>query len=286
MSTGQWTRRLWSWRNEALRWARMRGNDVAWMHARRDFLRQWPRFLSTHRLVFVVGCNNSGTTLIHDVLAATGRFSFMLHEGQRYTDALRRSAKRGHERVWIEYLDELRLSEADPVDCAPRLMFDWLRQMQRPVCADILEKTPANVVRLRWLERAFPGAAFIGVVRNGYAVAEGIRRKGGKSIQRGARHWSRVNEIMLDDARYLSRFLLVRYEEFVDAPAQTLPRLAQFLGQPLAPLQAAFERPEQGSGAVRNQNEPSLGRLSAHERQLIERDAGSMLQRLGYPVPA
>jgi hypothetical protein len=75
----------------------------------------------------------------------------MRHEGQRYTRALR------------------------PV---PRLLFDWLEALGTPLSPRILEKTTANAVRMRWLHQAFPRSAFIGVVRNGYAVAEGIRRKG------------------------------------------------------------------------------------------------------------
>ena len=93
------------------RWASIRKKDLLWLARHAEFERAAPALLAAHDWVFVVGCNNSGTTLVHDALAATGAFSYMPHEGQRYTDGVRRSVKRGHERVWSEYLDELRLTE-------------------------------------------------------------------------------------------------------------------------------------------------------------------------------
>ena len=36
---------------------------------------------------------------------------------------------------------------------------------------------------MRWLQEVFPNSCFIGVVRNGFAVAEGIKRKGEKPVE-------------------------------------------------------------------------------------------------------
>jgi hypothetical protein len=261
--------------------------DLTWVRARRGFEHHASQLLNDHEWIFIVGCNNSGTTLIHDVLAATGEFSFMAHEGQRYTNVLRRAEKKGHERVWTEYLEELQLNEVDSTGRRSRLVFDWSLELEKPLKPKILEKTTANAVRMRWLQRAFPRAAFIGVVRSSYAVVEGIKRKGSKPVDRGARHWKRVNQIMLEDAKRVERFLLVRYEDFVTSPQQTLPRLADFLGLRHDQLVEAFGRidrnpTESSRGSIQEMNSASLRRLSREELQVITRESGSLLADLGY----
>ncbi len=67
------------------------------------------------------------------------------------------------------------------------------------------------------------------LVRNGYAVAEGIHRKGGKCYDRGARHWNFVNKLMLAHAVNIEQFMLVRYEDIMQSvQKQTMsPRTRQ-----------------------------------------------------------
>jgi hypothetical protein len=260
---------------------------VAWLRERRVFRDRLPSILTQHEWVFIVGCNNSGTTLIHDVLAASNGFSHMAHEGHRYTNVLRRARRRGHERVWTEYLDDLRLEETDPIDRIDRLVFDWLKEIEPPVRARILEKTPANAVRMTWLQRALPNSSFIGVVRNGYAVVEGIRRKGRKPVERGARHWARVNEIMTEDSKKLHRFLLVRYEDFVASSEDTLGRLATFLRIPVTDLRSGFDKvsrePTQSLRvSIQDMNAASMARLDPVELATIKRHAAPMLSKYGY----
>ena len=249
--------------------------DLAWLLHRGSFERRVPRLLAEHRWIFLVGCNNSGTTLIHDVLAATGKFSFMPHEGQRYTSVLKRAEKRGYQRVWAEYVGELQLDERHSTNGVSRLLFDWLEELAVPLKPMILEKTTANAVRMRWLQRAFPEAAFLGIVRNGYAVVEGIKRKGGKSVARGARHWRQVNEIMLNDAKHVKKFLLVRYEDFVAAPRETLSRIAEFLDLQMDDIRAP-------KTSIQDMNAQSINRLDEAELRAITHEAGDFLATMGY----
>jgi hypothetical protein len=271
-------RRFAAWSDRTSQWLHLRRKDLAWLFRRRSFEPRVPVLLAKYRWIFIVGCNNSGTTLMHDVLAATGKFSFMPHEGQRYTDVLMRAQKRAYERVWSEYVGELRLDERHPTRDVPRLLFDWLGELDTPVKPMILEKTTANAVRMRWLERAFPGAAFVGIVRNGFAVVEGIKRKGSKTVARGARHWKLVNEMMLDDAQLVKRFLLVRYEDFVAAPQATLSKIAEFLGIRLDHIEATGR-------SIQNMNAQSISRLHNSEIRTIAREAGDCLVQLGYTLP-
>lgn len=276
-----------AWSERAGIWMHMRRKDVGWLFQRRSFSRRVPQLLREHRWVFLVGCNNSGTTLIHDVLAATGKFGFMPHEGQRYTDVMRRAHKRGFQRVWTEYVSELQLDEREPTTGVPRLLFDWFGELAPPLKPMILEKTTANAVRMRWLERALPGAAFIGIVRNGYAVVEGIKRKGGKSVARGARHWRLVNEMMLSDAKQVRNFLLVRYEDLVAAPERTLSGISEFLDLKSNDIWTAFQNhdanlTDDSRISFVDMNARSISRLDESELGIITHEAGELLASLGY----
>jgi hypothetical protein len=253
----------------------LRRKDLAWLMHRRSFERRVPALLAAHQWVFLVGCNNSGTTLIHDALAATGQFSFMPHEGQRFTSVLSRAQKRGYERVWSEYVDELRLDERSTGNDVPRLLFDWLGELPLPLKPMILEKTTANAVRMPWLQRAFPESAFVGIVRNGFAVVEGIKRKGGKSVARGARHWKCVNEMMLNDARLMKKFLWVRYEDFVAEPEGTLSKIAEF-------LELRLDHAKLTQTSIQDMNASSIARLDSSEIRIISHVAGDCFARMGY----
>jgi len=125
-------------------------------------------------------------------------------------------------------------------------------------------------------------------VRHPYAVCEGVRRREGLPIEEAALHWRRGNEIMLDDAESLERFLLVTYEGFAAHPQEELDRIESFLE-----LEEPFDRdvleeplPHHNvDGRVQrltNLNEKSLERLAPDEIETINRVAGPLMERLGY----
>lgn len=214
---------------------------------------------------------------MHDSLAATGLFSAMPHEGQEYTRAIAIAERRGFERVWTEYLDDLRMTEADGFSCVPRLLHDWHYTLTPPLKPIVLEKTTANAARMRWLQAWCPSCSFIGMVRNGFAVTEGIMRKGHKDAKRGAKHWNAVNTLMLDDSKQVRRFLPLSYEDLVDAPSESLERIGEFLGLGAGVLSDAVD-----TSSFKNMNEWSLNRLDKDQMRLIDREAEPMLRLYGY----
>lgn len=244
---------------------------------------------AAHEWCFIVGCNNSGTSLLRRMLQRTGQVSTFPLEGQRCTTTLARANKRDHERVWTEYLGELRMTDQDSTEIFPRLLHDWMREIPLPFHEIIVEKTTANSVRMTWLQKAFPRAKFIGMVRNGYAVTEGTIRKGGKSAERGARHWNVVNRVMNDDAKKVKDYLLLRYEDLVENPGETASRIGSFLGIDPEKLRKVMREnygftTVRGAGeqSVRNLNAEGIARLSSDEIEIIHEEAHEMLDYFGY----
>jgi hypothetical protein len=241
--------------------------------------------LERSRWVFLVGCFNSGTTLLHDLLAQHPDVASMPDEGQFFTDQLLVPRDVGLRRLWaLEparfYLDETGGPDIDVV----RLKRQWGAQFNDPRRPVLLEKTPANAARTRWLQRHFHDARFIAIVRDGRAVAEGIHRKTGHPLDVAARQWARSNEVMLRDLAHLRKQCLVRYEELTDDTARVVSELLTFLDLPPAALATPHRtwKIHEQEAVIQNMNGRSLASLSAEDLQLIDREAGHVLRELGY----
>ena len=265
-----------------------RALDAEWARLSAAERNAWRTRAAAHRWVFVIGCNNSGTTLLYEMLGCHPEVTLLPHEGQYLTRLLPLPSDAGAPRVWTERLDAFRLTEDDTRVDAARLAFDWLRQAETPVKRIIVEKSPPDAIRARWLQRVFPDSSFIGIVRNGYAVVEGIRRRQGYPVERCARHWELANRLMLDDATRLRRFLLVRYEDLFDRLPAMADAIGRFLGLDAAPLmrvrdlELSVHNMDGVATGLTDYNRRSLANLSAADTAAVDAVAGTMLDRLGY----
>lgn len=239
--------------------------------------------------VFVVGCYNSGTTLLAEVLGTHPMISALPDEGQFLTDQFAADHELGLSRMWVKREDLYRLTEQDAGPDVRRLKKEWGMRLdlRKPI---LLEKSPPNIARTRWLQEHFENAHFIGIIRNGYAVAEGIRRKGRPAhlerwpLEDCAYQWRRANLLLEEDAAELNKFMWVRYEDLADDTAGTLGAIFGFLeadvdaGIDLARDWSIHERSE----PITNMNAESIGRLSPEDVATIERVAGDALAHFGY----
>lgn len=256
---------------------------------KKEFTKKSAVIASQHKWVFILGCNNSGTSLLQRILNKSGQVSTWHYEGQRYTRVLPRAMRRGYERVWMEYRDDLTMPENSEDSLGPRLIHDWTTSLDQPLKPIVLEKTPANLLRMRWLQKVFPQSYFIGLVRNGYAVTEGIRRKSHKEIGRAASHWAAANKAMLKEAKSIDRFLEISYEDLAEKPAETTKTLANFLDLDAEALGAAMSEKYElknvtgiSKQGLTNMNKVSIDRLSEEDISLIKQNAGEMLDHFGY----
>ncbi|MBI2359517.1 MAG: sulfotransferase [Deltaproteobacteria bacterium] len=236
--------------------------------------------------VFIVGCYNSGTTLLHDILASHPSIGSMPGEGQFYTDELLLPKSVGLPRLWAIEAERFRMDENSGREVnVERLKRQWGARYNDPSCPVLLEKSPTNAARTRWLQRHFENARFIGIVRNGYAVAEGIHRKAGHPLDVAALQWARSNKIMLEDFEHLERKRVLRYEDLTESPEETLKGVLAFLdlsSSEMSLTERVWEVHER-KASIRNMNDESLEKLGSREREVIESKAGDLLRCLGYP---
>ena len=245
--------------------------------------------------VFIVGCYNSGTTLLSEVLSKHRDIAYLPTEGNFLTDQFPSEYDIGISRMWMYREDLYRLTEHDIGPDVTRIKKEWNMRMldrHKPV---YLEKSPQNGARTRWLQKQFENSYFIGMIRNGYAVSEGIHRKakpehrtGKWPIDKCARQWCYSNQVLQKDSADLNNFMWVRYEEFTEHPLTELNRVLKFIG-----LEQYSEFDEsrawsihERSENIKNMNAESISRLSRNDIQIINDIASECLIEFGYPLIA
>lgn len=261
--------------------------------------RRFVRPATPVKWIFVVGCYNSGTTLLERLLGTHPLIS-TLDEGAFRTDQLMTPEEMGWPRMWCEVADRVRLTEEDSHADADVLRRDWalLFDPRRPI---FLEKSVSNGARMRWLQHAFQNSYFVAVIRNGYAAAEGIRRKTkqgrwllpsqhseGYPIGMCARQWVVANEMIEQDSSHTRNFLSVTYEDLCANPRAVVEDIWRFAGIEATAEWAGDEewRIQEKRSVIRNMNERSMAALSAQDLLDIEAVASQMLRKHGYLLPS
>ena len=296
--------------------------------------------MRNRRPVFVVGFARGGTNLVlnllrsHPDLASPRGETHEVFRGKASEPAAVRRAKRLRYRpiVWLEGRDVFDASDwspRPPLRAASRFWIDRLlfaeklrarepgqnlwktegvaytqRELRR---ARLLCKNVNGLIRVSGeFSRIFPDAHFIGLVRDGYAVCEGHRRRGIPLLE-AARHYEIGCRQLAEDALGIPRFRLFRYEDLVTSPRQALADLCEAAGVDpglvsrvrleTKPVVGAGGAPEAETGAKRlgwygldefasrfrrDANANQRARLSAAETAEIREACAWSLERFGY----
>lgn len=257
-------------------WSRIKTRSLGWRLMKEPQPKQW---------CFIVGCYNSGTTLLNQLLGLHPEIGTMPNEGQFYTDQLVRGAHVGLRRLWALKPELFRLDEntVTTID-SHKLKREWAyfyNDVSRPV---LLEKTIANAARTRWFQKHFSPASFIVLVRDPYAVAEGIRRKEKHSLEDAITQWKVSYQQIFEDLGFLERKLVLTYEELTANPRETLNKITSFLG--IAPFEMDMAGKEftvhRVKSEISNKNGESYKKLTEEDYRTINKIAGEWIKRLGY----
>lgn len=259
-------------------WIRLKTMSVGHLFVKEPKPEKW---------VFILGCYNSGTTLLHKLLANHSEIGSMPNEGQFYTNQLPRGADIGLPRLWAMKPDFFYLNETSATKInVSKMKRDWAWFYNHPSRKVLVEKTILHSARSRWLQKVFPNAYFISIFRNGYAVSEGIARKEHHPIQTAARQWAISNDILLNDIPFLRNSHILFYEDLVAHPEEELQKITHFLDLselPSTTFSKEFKIHKVDS-AIKNMNEESFKRLSKADILTINAEAGEVLKKLSYSV--
>lgn len=259
-------------------WVKLKTKSVGYLLMREPQPEKW---------VFIVGCYNSGTTLLHHVLAEHPEVGSMPNEGQFYSSQLPRGADYNLPRLWALQPDLFYLNEnSTPPINAVKLRREWAYFFNYPRRNILIEKTILNAARTKWLQKNFKNAYFISLFRNGYAVSEGIHRKEKHDIELAATQWAASNRILLNDLPQLNNHLQIKYEELVADPAATMKNVTSFLGIKEMD-ESVFSKNfkiHKVDASITDMNQASISRLDSHQVNVINQIAGDVLVSLNYPL--
>jgi hypothetical protein len=257
--------------------------------------------------ILVVGCPRSGTSLVRDLLRAHGRITFphetrtlprllAVHGDPRDDAAARRLASdlvaASGVRRWGLELDVRSLEHHRSFGAMVRDVFAaWAAAQGKPRWG---EKTPQYALHLPAMERIFPGAQVVHVIRDPRAVTASLlgRPWGPATVRGAAAAWrdtvgaARRDGLRLGPERYHE----LRYESLVQHPEAVLRELCAFLGERFDPamlrpnrLPADTARSWSAEADVRIVSpQPADTVLPAGDRAAIAWEAGDLMDQLGY----
>lgn len=186
------------------------------------------------RFVFIGGLHRSGTSLFHEILKAhpdvsgfsdTGVYE---DEGQ-HLQSVYPPGSIGH----FGFDPDGHLTEESTLatpEAAAALWEQWSPHwnLSRPV---LVEKSPPNLIRSRFLQALLPASQFVMIVRhplvNTLATRKWTKRQSPESL---LRHWFACHETMRADAKQLQSVHFVYYEALRLDPERVLADVATFLG--------------------------------------------------------
>lgn len=189
--------------------------------------------------MFVGGLHRSGTTIVTDCLRAHPQISgfedtgVREDEGQFLQTVYPTAGEFGGPGRWA-FQAGAALDERSPlVSDANRsqLFQQWARHwdLDRPV---LLEKSPPNLLRARFLQAMFPSSTFVMVMRHPVAVsyATWTRRRRNTRLRNVLEHWVVAHERFAADVPYLARLIVVPFERFVSDPETWVRSVLDLVG--------------------------------------------------------
>jgi len=255
--------------------------------------------LNPNKWVFIIGCYNSGTTLLEKLLSQHPLISSLEDEGVILSGYLNRPEDFKWTRMWWKCYDKVKLTnQSEHKNLATNIKKHWSHfyDLGKSI---FLEKSIVNTTRIPFFAKFFTPAYFIYIVRDGYAVSEGIRRKAeplkygnekysnGYPIEMCAQQWVVTDEIVQMNKKHCENFLQITYEELSENPESVLASIAEFLG--IEPLNSnVFKNMysiHEKHVKIQNMNNRSWNNLSDTDIDIIYNIAEPILRKHGYSRP-
>jgi hypothetical protein len=192
------------------------------------------------KFVFISGLHRSGTSILHRILRSSEGISGFhdtnvpQDEGQHLQSVFQPAKTYGGPGKFA-FHPEAHLDENSPLvteENKRKLLEEWSKfwDMNKSI---LIEKSPPNLVRTRFLQAMFPNAYFLTVIRHPVAVALATKKWSGTSVDHLFDHWLKAHDIYSADKKQLKHEITFTYEDMVENPSKVIGAIGSFLGTEL-----------------------------------------------------
>lgn len=190
-----------------------------------------------HQYIFIGGLHRSGTSLLSAILKAHPLVSGFERTGVDEDEGQFLQSVYPIARLYggvgrFGFHPKAHLTEKSPLNTpanAEKITESWNNywDLNKPY---LLEKSPPNLLKTRFLQALFPSSKFIIIYRHPLAVAYATQKwRARMPIWLLIAHWLVCYQRFENDKPYLKNCLLVRYEELVAQPQMVMDYVYQFL---------------------------------------------------------
>ena len=211
---------------------------------------------SDHELLFISGLHRSGTTQLNATLSSHPEVSGFQDtgaphdEGQHLQEVYPTARQHGGPGQFA-FDPAAHLTEDSPLatpENAERLFEQWSRHwdLGRRV---LVEKSPPNLIRMRFLQALFPDARFVVVLRHPVVTALATQKLAttwwmrrtfrAAQLDDTLRHWFAAHRLMMEDLPAVRSRHVVRWEDLCRDTPGSLRGIAEFAG-----IDSEFRLPE------------------------------------------
>ncbi len=195
-----------------------------------------------YKFIFICGLHRSGTSVLfrtlreHPEISGFQETGVPEDEGMHLQSIYKPSGDYGGAGKFA-FQPESHLTETSPSISAEsklRLFAEWSRHwnLDRPY---LLEKSPPNLTKTRFLQKMFKQTFFIVFLRHPIAVSYATRRWYKhygiywRKLSTTLEHWLIAHELFEKDRPFLGNVFITRYEDFVSQPNESLEKIYRFL---------------------------------------------------------
>jgi hypothetical protein len=189
------------------------------------------------KFVFIAGLHKSGTSILfkclrcHPQISAFHNTGFPKDEGQ-FLQTVYPIAKKFGGPGKFGFDDRMHLTETSKLSNAnnrEKIFSEWSRHwdLLKPV---LLEKSPPNLLKTRFLQTMFPNSYFIVITRHPITSSYATQIWRQTSLDNLLKHWIYCHEIFQNDYQYLANCICIKYENFVNNSKKFLEDIYNFIG--------------------------------------------------------
>ena len=192
--------------------------------------------VSKYKFAFISGLHRSGTSIFFKLLKSQNNFSgfentgVIEDEGQHLQTIFENDeAYGGPGKFGFDEAAHLTESNSLVTNNNRRELFGQWSKYWDTDCRFLVEKSPSNILRTRFLQALFPNAVFLTIIRHPVPVSMATVKWSKTMLGSLFEHWLTCHRIYENDKQYLKKEYSFHYEEFVQHPLRIFSEIEELL---------------------------------------------------------